>query len=156
MKLTSLVFEHDGKIPSKYTCDGENINPPLKISTVPKKAKSLVLIIDDPDIPQEVKSLRGIEIFDHWILFNIDPTITEIAENSAPGIQGVNSKGENKYTGPCPPSQFEPKEHRYFFTLYALDIKLNLAKDKTKAEVKNAMEGHLLEKTELIGRYRRS
>lgn len=154
MELTSQSFENNGSIPSKYTCDGKNINPKLIIVMVPKKTKSLVLTLDDPDIPKEVKTARGIEVFDHWVLFNIDPSTKEIAEDTAPGIQGVNSLGKNSYTGPCPPPQFKPKEHRYFFKLYALDIKLNL-QNPTKADVVKAIAGHIIEKAELVGRYQR-
>lgn len=156
MKLTSSAFVHNQKIPSKYTCDGENINPPLIISNVPAAVQSLVLIMDDPDIPAEVKASRGISVFDHWVVFNIDPAITKISENDLPGTAGANSRGENKYTGPCPPSQYEPKEHRYFFKLYALDQKLDLPEGSTKADVEKAMERHILAQAELIGRYERS
>lgn len=156
MELKSSVFEHNGKIPSKYTCDSENINPPLSISGVPESAKSLVLIMDDPDIPQEIKSSRGIEVFDHWVVFDIPPQTAEIAEGQSPqGIQGNNGAGNPNYTGPCPPSQYSPKEHRYFFKLYALDTELSLSEGSTKAQVEEAMKNHVLAQTELTGRYER-
>jgi len=157
MKLTSSAFESGEKIPSKYTCDGENINPQLFISGVPERAKSLVLIMDDPDIPNEVKKAREIEVFDHWVVFNISPETEAVEEGKVPNgaIQGANSRGEKQYTGPCPPPQYEPKEHRYFFKLYALNIELDLPEGSPKEEVEKAMEGHVLEKTQLIGKYSR-
>ena len=157
MELRSSEFEHNGKIPNKFTCDGENINPYLTISNVPENSKSLVLIMDDHDIPQEIKEARGIEVFDHWVLFNIPPTTITINENKiiTNSIQGKNSRSENRYTGPCPPPQYEPKEHRYFFKLYALDVVLDLKESSTKEEVEKAMEGHIIEKTELVGKYQR-
>lgn len=161
MKLSSPAFTQNSPIPSKYTCDGENINPPLEIIDLPTGTKSLVLIIDDPDIPAEIKKMRGIEVFDHWVVYNINPTTTKIAENSllgavGNGTFGKNSRGENKYSGPCPPSQYLPKEHRYFLKLYALDKMLDLAEGATKLEVETAMKGHILAQAELIGRYERN
>lgn len=156
MKLTSSAFINNGKIPSKYTCDGTNINPPLAIVDVPKNADSLVLIMDDPDIPEEVKQSRGIQVFDHWVLFNIAPGTSLIKENSSVGIPGKNGRDDNKYTGPCPPPQYIPEEHRYFFKLYALDTMLNLKEGATKSDVEKAMQGHIIAQAELIGRYKRS
>src|SRR4051812_30795928 len=114
LKITSNGFASGGSIPNKYTCDGQNIHPPLHIRDVPKAAKSLAMIVDDPDAPGQ--------IWVHWILWNIDPKTSEIAENSVPGsaIQGTNDFGEPKYGGPCPPSG----THRYFFKVYALDTSL--------------------------------
>jgi len=145
------VFQQEGKIPSKYTCDGENVNPKLEFSDVPKNAKSLVLIMDDPDIPEFVKQKFGITIFDHWVLFNIKPDTKEIAENTAPGMSGKNGRGEAKYTGPCPPD----REHRYFFKLFALDTMLNLKQGATKEQVLEAIKGHILAEAELMGKYKR-
>src|SRR3989338_8309084 len=116
MNLTSLAFQHQGKIPSKYTCDGADVNPPLAISDVPPNAKSLVLIMDDPDALKPAG-----KVWDHWIVWNIDPNKNIIYDNTVPGIQGVNSVGKNSYGGPRPPDG----THRYFFKLYALDTKLN-------------------------------
>ena len=157
MKLTSQAFINNSTIPSRYTCDGESTNPPLTISDVPEETVSLVLIMDDPDIPNEVKESRGIQVFDHWIVFNIPPNVNEIKENSVPkiAVQGKNGRGDNNYTGPCPPPQYEPKEHRYFFRLYALDISLDFSEEAVKSDIELAMEGHILEKTELVGRYSR-
>ncbi len=152
MKLTSSVFEHNGKIPSKYTCDGDNVSPPLEISEVPAEAKSLVLIMDDPDIPDFAKEKFKIQVWDHWVVFNIpvDTKIIPEAENPK-GILGRNTRGVNAYGGPCPPD----KEHRYFFRLYALDIMLNLGEGVSKSDVLSAIEGHILDKAELIGTYER-
>lgn len=152
MTLTSPVFVHNGTIPKKYTCDGENISPPLSIEGVPEGAQSLALLMDDPDVP---KALRPDGMFDHWTLFNIPPEVSEIGEGESPGLAGRNSRGDKKYTGPCPPPQYEPREHRYFFKLYALDARLVLTEGASKAEVKQAMAGHILAHCELVGRYSR-
>ena len=152
MKLTSPAFQQNGKIPSKYTCDGENINPPLLIADVPKSVKSLVLLMDDPDIPEIAKKNFNVEVWDHWVVFNMPPTLRTIEEGeNPPGILGKNTRGNITYGGPCPPD----REHRYFFRLYALDIMLNLKEGATKNEVEQAMRGHILEQTESIGRYER-
>ncbi len=150
MKLTSTAFEHQGKIPSKYTCDGANISPPLNISDVPSQAKSLVLIMDDPDVP---KRLRKDGMWDHWVVFNIPASLTEIKEGEEPeGTHGIGTSNNLDYNGPCPPD----REHRYFFKLYALDTELKLPEQAKKQQVEKAMEGHVLAKTELMGRYERS
>lgn len=147
MKLSSQSFPNGGIIPSVYTWEGKNINPPLEISDVPKLAKSLVLIMDDPDVP---KTLRPSGIFDHWVLSDIPPNTKIIEEDSTPpGIEGKNTSGTNGYKGPCPPD----REHRYFFKLYALDTTLHLPSGKTKADVEKAMRGHVLEHCELMGLY---
>jgi len=105
--------------------------------------------MDDPDIPASVKASMGIEVFDHWVVFNI-PVIKIIFEGTEPdGVLGKNSAGELGYKGPCPPD----KEHRYFFKVYALDSKLDLPEGSTKAEVEAAMKGHIMANAELIGRY---
>ena len=149
MRISSPVFVQNGHIPSKYTCDGENVNPPLKIDFVPTLAKSLALIVDDPDIPDFVKEKFHIQVFDHWTAFNISPDVREISEGEEPGTMGKNGRHLTGYTGPCPPD----REHRYFFKLYALDKKLELKEGATKAQVEEAMKGHILEKAELIGLY---
>lgn len=141
MKLTSTAFT--GEIPPVYTCDGQNINPPLSISEVPAEAQSLVLIVDDPDAP------RGDWV--HWLVWNISPATTEISENSVPGTEGTTDFGEIGWGGPCPPSGV----HRYFFKLYALDTSLDLPTSTTKADLLAAMEGHILVTNELIGTYQR-
>lgn len=147
MKLTSSAFSEGGKIPAKYTCDGTNLNPPLAFSDVPAKAKGLVLIMDDPDAVKPAG-----KVWDHWVVFNIPPTTTEISEGKNPsGVLGRNTRGNNTYGGPCPPD----REHRYFFKLYALDTELKLPEGSSKAEVENAMEGHILAEVKLMGRYER-
>ena len=150
MKLTSSAFKHEGKIPAKYTCDGDNIAPPLTISDVPPDAKSLVLIMDDPDVPKE---FREDGMWDHWVVFNIPPGLSGIKEGEEPdGTHGVGTGGNTNYFGPCPPD----REHRYFFKLYALSTKLDLPEKATKQDVEKAMEGNIVAQTELMGRYERS
>ncbi len=152
MNLTSPAFPHNGTISPKYTCDGKNLSPPLEFSAVPVKAKSLVLIMDDPDIPDFVKQKFRIEVWDHWVVFNIPPETRKIQEGQdPPGILGKNTSGKNMYGGPCPPD----REHRYFFKLYAVDTMLDLSEGVTKPEVEKAMQGHILDKAELVGRYER-
>jgi len=151
MKITSPAFGDHQPIPSKYTCDGASVNPPLSFNDVPKNAKSLVLLMDDPDVP---KTLLSAGVFDHWVIYNIDPTVTKITENSVPpGVQGVNGAGSEKYTGPCPPD----REHRYFFKLYALDATLDFIDPSkvTKQMVLDHMRGHIIEQVELVGLYHR-
>lgn len=150
MRLTSSAFQEGGKIPSKYTCEGANVNPELSISNVPRQAKSLVLIMDDPDVPEFVRKDR---MYDHWVIFNMPPTTTHIPENSQPpGIPGKNTSGGFNYIGPCPPD----REHRYFFKLYALDCELDLPKGASKTEIEQAMKGHILTQTQLMGRYEKN
>lgn len=144
MKLTSPAFEHNGNIPSKYTCDGENISPPLEWSEIPENTKSFVLIVDDPDAV-------GGKTFDHWINFNISDGARKIEENSSLGIQGLTGFGTLGYGGPCPPSG----KHRYVFKLYALDTKLHLNEGASKEQIEQAMAGTILEQAELIGLYER-
>lgn len=155
LTLTSSAFQNAESIPSQFTCDAENISPPLSISGVPEGAKSLVLIVDDPDIPQVFKEQRGIDSFDHWTLFNIPPETRDISQAGSAGVRGANGAGKNDYTGPCPPKEYEPSEHRYFFKLYALDTMLDLAEGASKGDVLAAMEGHILGKAELMSRYKR-
>jgi len=153
IQLTSSAFEYNGSIPSKYTCDENGrLSPPLSISGVPEKTVSLALIMDDPDVP---KQLRPEGVFDHWVLFNIPATTKEIPEGTSVGTLGANSGGVSTYTGPCPPSQYEPSEHRYVFKLYALDAELDLEPGATKEKVLEAMRGHVIADAELIGRYKR-
>jgi len=145
MQITSPVFEKNGFIPKKYTCDGEDINPQLLITEVPANAKSLALIVDDPDAP------AGTWV--HWVVWNIDPHSHDIKENSLPkgASQGLNDFRQHNYGGPCPPSG----THRYFFKLYALDTMLTLKSDSMKARVEKAMEGHIIAETQIIGLYKR-
>jgi len=145
LQLTSQAFTHSGMIPQEYTCDGADGSPPLTIRNVPAKSRSLALIVDDPDAP------RGTWV--HWVVWNIGPDTTETPANSVPrgALQGTNDFGKQSYGGPCPPSG----THRYFFKLYALDISLTLKAGATKVQLEEAMKGHILEKTELLGLYRR-
>ena len=143
MKLNSPAFENNQLIPSKFTCEGDDINPALIIDGIPEGTKSLALIVDDPDAP--------IGTWVHWVVFDI-PIISKIEENSIPGKEGVNSAGRRNYHGPCPPSG----THRYFFKIYALDTVLNLKEGINKGELEKAMQGHILDKVELIGLYKRS
>jgi Raf kinase inhibitor-like YbhB/YbcL family protein len=142
MKITSPEFKHNEYIPKKFTCQGQGINPALKIEDLPKESKSLAFIMDDPDAPAGT--------FIHWVLFDIKPT-SEIKENSIPGKQGSNDSGRNNYCSPCPPFG----THRYFFKVYALDTMLNLAEGISKADLEKAIQGHILASAELIGLYKK-
>lgn len=147
MKLINPAFSNMGEIPARYTCDGENINPPLKISDVPEGAASLALIMEDPDVP---RTIRQNGMWDHWLVWNIPGETKEIKEGQAlSGVQGNNTGGKAGYAGPCPPD----REHRYFFKLYALDIMLDLPQDISKSDLQKAMEGHVLDYAELVGLY---
>jgi Raf kinase inhibitor-like YbhB/YbcL family protein len=143
LSLTSPAFNHMGEIPRKYTCQGEEISPPLKISGVSQEAKSLVLIMEDPDAP--------IGTVTHWVICHLDSKTTEILEDSSleGAIVGKNMMRKNKYMGPCPPKG----KHRYIFKLFAVDDKLHLDSKSRKKKVLKAMEGHIIEQTELIGTY---
>lgn len=136
------AFGENEMIPVKYTCSGENINPEISISGIPAETKSLALIMDDPDAPSGD--------FVHWVMWNI-LTDGKISENSAPGVQGVNDFGENKYGGPCPPSG----THHYHFKIYALDTKLELPAETDKQGLLKAMEGHVLASGELVGLFKK-
>ena len=153
LTLTSSAFAEGASIPSRFTCDGDrSVSPALSIAGVPEGTKSLALIMDDPDVP---KALHADGVFDHWVLFNISPDTREIPEGKSVGVAGENGAGKNAYTGPCPPPQYEPSEHRYIFKLYALDSELALQAGAAKADVEKAMEGHIIAQAELIGRYKR-
>lgn len=144
MKVTSSAFEQGGNIPAKFTCDGADASPALRFEKVPPEAKNLVLIVDDPDAPSG--------LFTHWLIWNIDPKTTEIAENSPPAaVQGKNDFGKSGYGGPCPPSG----THRYFFKVYALDQMLSLKAGAKRGELDRAMQGHVIGQGELMGRYSR-
>lgn len=143
MVLSSPDFVNNGSIPAKFTCEGEDTSPALIIKDLPSGAKSLALIVDDPDAP------RGTWV--HWVVYNI-ALISHIEANSSPGTLGTNdSNRTGEYGGPCPPSG----THRYFFKLYALDKELNLESGLSKKELEAAIQGHILEKAELIGLYKR-
>ena len=144
MKITSSAFHEGGNIPSKFTCDGSDISPPLQISGIPSAAKSLVLIADDPDAPGG--------LFTHWVVWNIPPQTSSIAEGSAPkGVQGANDFGKSGYRGPCPP----PGTHRYSFKVFALDRELELRPGTKRREVEAAMKSHVIAQGELVARYAR-
>lgn len=146
MKLSSSAFEQGGTIPTKFSRDFENVNPPLSITGVPRNTVSLVLLMDDPDVPESAP----VDVWDHWLVFNVSPTITEIDEDwEVEGLRGKGTRGELDYGGPRPPDQ----EHRYFFKLYALNKKLDLNEGASKQEILNAMKGSIIEQTELMGRY---
>lgn len=152
LSITSPVFDNGGEIPSRYTCDGEQVSIPLSFGGVPEGTQSLALIVDDPDVPKQVKP-DG--MFVHWVLFNIPPMATGIPEGGSVGITAKNGAGQNFYAGPCPPKQYEPSEHRYFFKLYALDTLLQLTENTTKEDLLTAMQGHIIEEAQLLGRYQK-
>lgn len=151
LTLTAATFAHEGVIPAKYTCDGDGINPELRISGVPEGTQSFVLVMDDPDIPENVKQARGIEKFDHWVLYNIPADVTVISEGQQVGTSGLSSVGRHGYIGPCPPD----REHRYIFRLYALPGTLTFNSSPTLGEVETAAKVQALESVTLIGKYER-
>jgi Raf kinase inhibitor-like YbhB/YbcL family protein len=142
IKVFSSAFESKGSIPKKYTCDGENVNPPLEFEGIPEEAESLVLILDDPDAPTKT--------FTHWIVWNIEP-VAKIEEDTIPGIEGTNDFKKIGYGGPCPPSG----THRYFFRVYALDRQLELKAGAGRKELESEMIGHIIAEGELMGKYSR-
>jgi len=152
LALTSTAFSPNTSIPSQYTCDGAQTSPPLSIAGAPQGTQSYALIVEDPDVP---KQLMPAGVFVHWVLFNIPASITEITEGAQVGTPGANGAGKNAYTGPCPPAQYEPSEHRYIFSLYALDRSLSLKAGASKDDVVKAMQGHILGQTQLIGKYKK-
>lgn len=145
MKIASSAFQNNQLMPAKYTCDGDNINPPLTFSDVPQGTKSLVLIVDDPDAPMGT--------WVHWTVWNIDPTTNEIKENSIPTgtVEGMTSFGKPGYGGPCPPAG----THHYFFKLYALNTTFSLESSSDKSQLEKAMSSHILASAELVGLYSR-
>ena len=149
MRITSRDFVNGGLIPVQYTCDGSSTSPQLSFEGVPRDAKSLALLMFDPDVP---KTLIPGGFYDHWVVFNIPPTTAWVdASGTLPGVYGANGSGKPTYAGPCPPD----REHRYFFDLYALDEMLGLKRGASKGDVLNAMQGHILSQAELIGRFNR-
>ena len=144
MKITSSAFQEGGSIPSKFTCDGGDTSPPLQIAQVPSGAKSLALVVDDPDAPSG--------LFTHWMVWNISPQTNIIAEGSTPkGVHGTNDFGKFGYGGPCPPSG----THRYYFKIFALDRELDLPPGTKRSQLDAAMKGHIVAQGELMGRYSR-
>ncbi|MFA5231154.1 MAG: YbhB/YbcL family Raf kinase inhibitor-like protein [Candidatus Omnitrophota bacterium] len=142
MRLSSPEFEHNGYLPRKFTCQGEKINPALIIDAIPFQAKSLALIVEDPD------AVGG--NFVHWIVYNI-PIVGRIEEDTIPGKQGINSLGGLAYVSPCPPTG----THRYFFKIYALDAMLNYDEGLSRLELEKEISAHLLDKAELIGLFQK-
>jgi Raf kinase inhibitor-like YbhB/YbcL family protein len=150
IKITSSAFENEGMIPSKYTCDGANISPPLQWQAVPEETKSIALICDDPDAP--------IGTFVHWVVYNLPPDVRELKKNfpddeTLPDDtrQGINDFGRTNYGGPCPPSG----THRYYFKIYAMDKKIDMTSIADKDSLLKAMEGHILAAGQLMGKYKR-
>ena len=154
MELTSLNFENQSDIPKKYTCDGEGISPALQWTDVPEGTKSFALIVDDPDAPDPANPKMT---WVHWVIYNIPAETTSLAENATAGnlphgtLNGINDWKRPGYGGPCPPIGI----HRYFHKLYALDTVLPDLQNPTKAALEKAMDGHILQKAELVGRYKR-
>src|SRR5258708_14931542 len=144
MKITSSAFQEGGNIPLKFTCAGGDSSPPLRIAEIPSDAKTLALVVDDPDAPSG--------LFTHWIVWNISPQTNAIAEGSTPqGVQGTNDFGKSGYGGPCPPSG----THRYYFKILALDRELDLPSGAKRGQLDAAMKGHVITQGELMGRYSR-
>lgn len=142
LKITSDAFNAGESIPSRYTCDGADLNPALQIMGIPENAKSLAVIVDDPDAP------AGTWV--HWVVWNI-PVTNLILENSVPGNEGMNDFGKRHYGGPCPPSG----THRYFFKVYALDTELQLTSTSEKHDLEKAMKPHVVAMGELMGVYKK-
>ena len=149
LKISSPSFQGNGKIPARYTCDGENLSPAIRIERIPDGTKSLVLIVLDPDAV-------GWKIWDHWLIWNISPETVLIPEDEVPAgaVLGVTSFGDKKYGGPCPPAW--SGAHHYRFKLYALDSPLNLPPDSQKYQVEKAMAGHIFDEATLTGVYERA
>jgi Raf kinase inhibitor-like YbhB/YbcL family protein len=151
MQISSPAFEAGGEIPTRFTCEGQNISPPLDWDLLPEGTRSLALLVDDPDVPSD-------EPFSHWVLYNIPIDWRGLPEDFQPGAdwpgeRGRNSQGSTRYEGPCPPFG-DP--HHYYFRLYAVDEPLNLGEGATRAQVIDALHGHILEETDMFGTYVRS
>jgi len=150
LRVLSSAFKEGGMIPQRYACDGEDISPPLSWEAVPEGTRSIALIVDDPDAP------RG--TFVHWVLYDLPANLRELPEKlprektlPGGGTQGTNSFGKIGYGGPCPPSG----THRYFFKVYALNAQTNLAPGKSKEDLLETMEGHILAQGQIMGRYKK-
>lgn len=149
LSIKSTVFSANGDIPAKYTCDGRNISPELVFENIPAGTQSLALTMEDPDVPRTV---RADGTWNHWIVWNMPSNATGIGEGETPpGIVGKGTNGKASYLGPCPPD----REHRYFFTLYALNAMLSLPQSATKEKLLEAIAPHIIEKATLVGRYDR-
>jgi len=153
-EIRSTEFDHDGKMPRRFTCEGDDVSPPLAWSGTPEGTRSLVLIMDDPDAP-DPRNPRMTWV--HWVLYDIPATAGELAEKVVPSAlphgtrEGFNDWNRTGYGGPCPPIG----RHRYFHKLYALDTALGDLGDATKADVERAMKGHVLAEAVLIGTYQK-
>ncbi len=147
MRITSSAFKEGEEIPKIYTCEGYDWNPPVQFHDVPKGTKSLVLILEDPDVPESIRPEKN---WVHWVVYEIPHNADGIEEHSAPpGTHGRGTNGRTAYMGPCPPD----RRHRYFFYLYAIDFMPDWPKGMTKEEVEKKIEGHILEKAQLMGTY---
>ena len=144
MKITSPALNNNEYIPAQYTCKGDDINPPLRISNVPDNAISLVIIVDDPDSPNGT--------WTHWLVWNIDPTTQVLEEDTIPlgATEGTTDFGETGYSGPCPPVGV----HRYFFRIFALDTKINLTSEANREELEKAIDKHIVDEAELMGLFK--
>lgn len=150
LAITSPAFKINGVIPTHFTCDGENISPELNFKNIPTGTQSLALVMEDPDVP---KSIRPDGMWNHWIVWNMPKDTNGIKEGELPpGIVGLGTSGKASYMGPCPPD----REHRYIFTLYALDNILSLPKNSTKEELIQSLNSHIIERAQLLGRYNRN
>ena len=150
ISVSSSAFQEGGMIPAKYTCDGDDLSPPLQWADVPEGARSIALICDDPDAPMGT--------WVHWVMWNVPPSVGDLAEGVPPkpelpdgSRQGISDFGRPGYGGPCPPSG----THRYYFTIYALDATLDLPASARKADLVKAMKGHVVAEGQLMARYRR-
>jgi Raf kinase inhibitor-like YbhB/YbcL family protein len=154
LKITSPAFQPGGSIPSRYTCEGQDVSPPLAWSGPAPTTKTFALIVDDPDAPDPAKPQR---VYVHWVVYNLPATAAALPENASKkglpkgAVQGKNDWGKTEYGGPCPPIG----RHRYFFKLYALDTELTLS-SPTKADLERAMKGHVVDSGELIGTYQKA
>ena len=155
LKISSSAFQPGASIPSQYTCEGKDISPPLSWSGLPNNAKSVAMIVDDPDAPDPAKPQR---VYVHWVVYNIPPQTLSLAENASQGgmpngaVQGKNDWGKAEYGGPCPPIG----RHRYFFKLFALDTTLSGLRNATKTDLEKAMKGHIVDSGELMGTYQKA
>ena len=154
MQLTSSVFSNEGRIPKKYTCEGDDLSPPLQWTDAPQGTKSFALIVDDPDAPDPAKPQI---VWVHWVLYNIPGETTRLDENAwrsqlpSGTVTGINNWEKAEWGGPCPPIG----RHRYFFKLYALDTVLEGLSAPTKKDLESAMGGHILAETQLMGTYQK-
>lgn len=145
LTISSPSFSQNGTIPVRFTCDGKNISPELNFKNIPTRTQSLALTMEDPDAP------RG--VWNHWIIWNMSKDTAGIKEGELPaGTIGIGTSGKASYEGPCPPD----REHRYIFTLYALDSILSLPKNSTKEELIQSLNSHIIEQAQLLGRYNRN